>query len=141
MILTCPLDEFVTSCLRAIFRVAKIRKATRLPLRSNDRIHQLEQFLSEDPNDAFSRYALALELLKMNQLEEADSHLQRLYMDQPEYLATYYQLGKLLEMKKEKQRALATYLAGMERARKKGDKHTLSELQSAYQNLLFSEDE
>lgn len=108
---------------------------------SSDRIHQLRQFLSEDSGDAFSRYALALELLKMNELEEAQSQFETLIREQPEYTATYYQLGKLLENEKERQKALDTYSAGIEIARKKGERHALSELQAAHQNLLYSEDE
>lgn len=40
------------------------------------RIETLDEFLAADPNDSFSRYALALELEKENRAGEAISHLQ-----------------------------------------------------------------
>ena len=91
--------------------------------------------------DSFSRYALALELLKMNKLEEARQEFEHLLKVAPDYLATYFQLGKIQESSGEKEKALATYSSGIEVARSKKDRHTLSELQSARQNLLISGDE
>jgi tetratricopeptide (TPR) repeat protein len=108
---------------------------------SQARIKQLREYLKDDPEDAFLNYALALELLKMNELEEARTLLEQLRGNRPDYLATYYRLGKLYEDLKMKQAALTIYKDGIELARHAGERHTMAELQSAYQNLLFSEDD
>lgn len=107
---------------------------------NNDRIRQLQLFLDEDPNDSFSRYALGLEFLKMNNLEDGIAQFEFLIGQQPDYLPTYYQLGKSYEAMNNREKALATYSHGIEIAKRKGERHTLSELQSAYQNLMFSDE-
>ncbi|MFM7217816.1 MAG: tetratricopeptide repeat protein [Bacteroidota bacterium] len=107
---------------------------------SISRIDQLKEFLKEDPEDPFLHFALALELLKMNQLEEARDLLELLKNRKPDYLPTYYRLGKTYEELKRTTAALATYQEGIQLAKTKGEQHTLSELQSAHQNLLFSDD-
>ena len=52
--------------------------------------------------------------------------------DHPEYVGTYYHLGKLHERLEEGDKALEVYILGMRMARKKGDNHAFSELQGAY---------
>ena len=70
-------------------------------LKMNAHIKALLGFLEEDPSDTFSRYALALEYLKADQPEDGMQQLQQLLNSQPDYLAAYYQLGKILEEKGE----------------------------------------
>lgn len=95
------------------------------------RIEELKKFLSEDPNDTFSSYALALEYVKLNHINDAISLLEKLLQREPEYLAAYYQLGKLFEMNHDFAKSSLTFGKGMEVARKKNDQKTFNELQSA----------
>lgn len=101
----------------------------------NNRISQLLDFLKDDETDSFSRYALALELMKEGNLQEATHHLERLLATDPEYLAAYYQYGKLLEQQGKTSEALSVFEAGIIFARKQKNSHTQSELQSAIDNL------
>ncbi|RZJ64624.1 MAG: tetratricopeptide repeat protein, partial [Flavobacterium sp.] len=50
----------------------------------------------------------------------------------PDYVGTYYHLGKLYEKMGNKEEAINIYQSGMTAARKKRDMHALSELQGAY---------
>ena len=52
-------------------------------------------------------------------------------INDPEYVGTYYHLGKLQEALKDVEGALATYKEGIEIAKRIGDRHALSELAEA----------
>ena len=54
------------------------------------RIDLLKGFLEENPKDSFSRYALALEYVKLAQLEDARREFETVRDGDPDYLATYY---------------------------------------------------
>mgnify|MGYP006426182873 CR=1 FL=1 len=96
-----------------------------------DRIAQLESFLEEDPDDAFTRFALAQEHLKQEDLDAAQSYFEALVDEQPDYVGTYYHLGKLYERRGHTEQAISTYEQGIEVARTQRDRKNLSELQDA----------
>jgi thioredoxin-like negative regulator of GroEL len=50
------------------------------------RIEMLQSYLAEDPSDSFSRYALALELIKLSNLEGALDHMAFINQNDPSYL-------------------------------------------------------
>lgn len=99
------------------------------------RKERLLEFLARDPNDSFTRYALALELANEGNTEEAILTFQLLLEMNPEYVGTYYQLAKLLEQKGENEKAIGIYKAGIAVAGKAGNQHAKSEMQSALMNL------
>ena len=99
------------------------------------RIEELKKFLSEDPSDCFSAYALALEFMKINKTDDAISLLQQVLLIDKNYLAAYYQIGKLYEFKKDYAAASSAYKNGMEIAEKKNDRKTFNELQSAFESI------
>jgi len=101
----------------------------------NNRISQLLAFLQEDEADSFSRYALALEYLKDGNPSEAALHFQMIVKMDSEYLAVYYQYGKLLESQGLIAEALSVFESGIEVARKQKNLHTLGELQSAIDSM------
>ncbi len=59
------------------------------------RLDQLRAMLAEEPDDAFIRYAIALEYKRSGNMEEAVVQLERLLTDDPKYIACYYQLALL----------------------------------------------
>ena len=105
-----------------------------------DRILQLRQMLAESPKDTFLRYALALEHLKMNQLQESLELFRDLEHNDPDYLATYYQMGKLLEVMNQPVEAERVYQSGMEVARRQKNRHALAELGSAWSELTGNDE-
>lgn len=99
------------------------------------RKERLLEFLEKDPDDSFSRYAFALELVAEGQTDEAIKTFRTLLEMDPGYIGTYYQLAKLLERSGHKEEAIRTYKAGILVAGSAGNHHAKSELQSALMNL------
>ena len=98
----------------------------------NTRLNKLLEFLDNDPNDSFILYALATEYNSLNDIEKAFNFYLKLVNEHPNYVGTYYHLGKLYEKEGEKDKAIEIYQTGMSIARSKRDMHALSELQGAY---------
>ena len=96
-----------------------------------NRIDQLEAFLEEDPDDPFTRFALAQERLKQDDVDEARRLFEELVERNPDYVGTYYHLGKLYERLGRTDDAIETYADGIEVARAQNEQKDLSELQDA----------
>lgn len=102
-----------------------------------DRIEKLKTYLEKSPNDCFLNHALALEYIKMEDDELARGHFEQNLAVDPNYIATYYHYGKLLERNGETDKAIGMYERGMERSKAAGDMHSYNELQSAYEDLTY----
>ena len=102
-----------------------------------NRIEQLMQFLKESPGDNFLIHALALEYLKAGDEVKAKYFFEQNLAQAPQYVATYYHLGKLLEREGAIKEAIQVYSMGMEQAKASGDNHALSELRSVYEELVY----
>ncbi|MHA4895163.1 tetratricopeptide repeat protein [Pedobacter sp. PWIIR3] len=98
----------------------------------NTRLTKLLEFLESDPNDPFVLYALATEYNSAGQTEQAFAYYVKLVSEHPDYVGTYYHLGKLYEKNDRTEDAIKTYQLGMAAARNKRDMHALSELQGAF---------
>ncbi len=96
-----------------------------------DRLGALLAFYEEDPNDAFTRFAIATEYLKRDNKTEALAFFEKLVSDDPSYVGTYYHLGKLYELLDRKSDAIQTYQSGILQANKVKDFHARAELQDA----------
>ena len=104
------------------------------------RLDQLKAFLKDSPNDPFVHYAIAQEYRKIEDLQMAHSKYLELVDNYPNYVATYYHLGKLQIELAKKEEAMATFDKGIEIAKELKDQHSLAELQSARLELLYDED-
>ncbi len=98
---------------------------------NQDRLALLLAFFGQDPEDAFTRFAIAREYLKRGEPEQALAFYEKLVADQPDYTGTYYHLGKLYEKLERKDEAAGTYRRGIEAARRQRNLKDLSELQDA----------
>ena len=98
----------------------------------SSRLEKLLEFLQNEPEDEFLQYALATEYLRLNETARALEYYKNLVNKHPDYVGTYYHLGKLYEALNRKPDAIATYEKGMEIARQKRDNHAFSELQAVY---------
>ena len=96
-----------------------------------DRLEALLQFYEDDPDDAFTRYALAQEYLKRGEVQEALAFFEALAEDHPEHTGTYYHLGKLYERLGRAEDAVETYRRGIKVAQERRARKDLSELQDA----------
>ncbi|WP_443947505.1 tetratricopeptide repeat protein [Pedobacter sp. AW1-32] len=99
---------------------------------SSTRLIKLLEFLEAEPNDPFILYALATEYNNSNEPEKAFSFYLQLTEKHPDYVGTYYHLGKLYEKNDQKDQAIEVYQKGMTVARSKRDMHAFSELQGAF---------
>jgi tetratricopeptide (TPR) repeat protein len=104
------------------------------------RLEKLLEFIKNEPDDPFLKYALATEYLRLNQPEKALEYYENLINNHPDYTGTYYHLGKLYESLNRKQDAINTYETGMKKTREQRDNHAFSELQAVYR-LASGEDE
>lgn len=95
----------------------------------------LEEFVTQDPDESFSRYALALELEKEGRDQEAVPQLQEVITRDPKYVAAYYQLGRLLVKTGLHDEARDVYERGLVAATAANDPRALSELQEAVEML------
>ncbi len=103
-----------------------------------NRLEKLLEFAAQEPDDAFLKYALATEYLRLEETDKALEFYQNLTKNHPNYVGTYYHFGKLLETLNQKQEALAIYQTGMDVARKAKNQHALNELMGVY-NMLNDE--
>jgi tetratricopeptide (TPR) repeat protein len=101
------------------------------------RIAHLREILAQDPNDSFSRYALALEFAGMGNPDEAVQLLEDLLTHNPSYLPAYQQLGSFYAQAHRMKEAAAILKRGIELARQQNDHHTQSEMQEALDDLQF----
>ena len=101
-----------------------------------NRIEILKGFLKDNPNDSFSRYALALEYVKLSQNDDALREFETVKQNDPGYVATYFQLGQLYQKIGRTHDAEKTFRMGITAAAKAGDEHTKSELEAALESLL-----
>lgn len=98
----------------------------------NTRLDKLLNFLESDPNDPFVLYALATEYNSVNDQEKAFEYYLKLVAEHPDYVGTYYHLGKLYEKTGNTDEGIKIYQKGMLAAKNKRDMHAFSELQGAY---------
>ena len=97
----------------------------------NDRIQFLRQALEAMPDDAFTRYALAVDLANSGQEEEASQHFEYLLAHHPDYAATYYQAGMFLLRQGRREEARKALAKGVEVTGLQGNSHTQKQLQAA----------
>ena len=76
----------------------------------------MKSFVAADPNDSFSRYALALELVKAGRDEDAALHFKEVLARDSTYVAAYYQLGGLLAKSGHVDEARDVYRRGLDAA-------------------------
>ena len=102
---------------------------------SDQRIAKLKEFLANDPNDPFTRYALALEYAGKGDTERAVSMLEALIQSDPKYIPAYQQLGYAYQKLGRSDDAKEIFSRGIQAATQAGDLHARSEMQEALDEL------
>lgn len=111
----------------------------KLEAAKQNRIQQLEKYLEKDPKEAFSNYALALELVDIDDVK-AEKLFDFLLDQHPDYTATYYHAAAFQTELGNVERAQEIYETGLKVLKTTNEVKALQELQNAYQNFLFEED-
>lgn len=100
-----------------------------------DRISQLKEFLENDPNDPFTRYALALEYAGLGEITIAVSLLLEVLENDPAYVPAYQQLGIQYQKLDRNNDAKEVLTRGIQVAREQNDVHAQREMQDSLDEL------
>jgi cytochrome c-type biogenesis protein CcmH/NrfG len=95
----------------------------------------LEEFVEKSPNDAFSRYGLAMECASSGDAAAAMSQFALLLASQPDYVPAYLMYAQVLARDSRPDEARKILTAGIGAAHKKGDHHAVSEMEALFADL------
>jgi hypothetical protein len=99
------------------------------------RREMLEEFVAAKPNDAFARYALAMDCADVGDSEDAGRHFKTLIETHPDYVAAYFQYGQFLAGVGRTDEARSTLTVGIATARRAGEDHARSKMEAALAEL------
>jgi predicted Zn-dependent protease len=102
---------------------------------TNKRLQMLEKMIDKGTTDPFVRYARALELRGLGQLEAALAALVEVRALHPRYVASYLMAGQIAVDLDHGDDARQWLMQGVEVAKAERDEHARSELQSALDAL------
>ena len=95
---------------------------------TKSRREQLEVLLAAKPQDAFLRYGIAMEHAREGRPDEAVAWLEKLIVDQPDYVPAYFQSGQILIRQGDNQRATDLLRRGILQARAQSNPHAAEEM-------------
>src|SRR5580700_6404331 len=90
----------------------------------------LEEFVAQKPDDAFSRYGLAMECMNGGDASAADTHFRALIERNADYIPAYLMYGQLLARESRNDEAKQVLSNGIAAASKKHDDHARSEMET-----------
>jgi predicted Zn-dependent protease len=98
-------------------------------------LEQLLPLLEADPNDAFARYAVAMEYARQARRAEALAQFTELARRHPDYVAGYFMAGRTAWQNKDVGEAKRLYNEGIAAAKRTGDRHAENEMREALEML------
>jgi Tfp pilus assembly protein PilF len=104
-----------------------------------ERISLLKTFCSDEPDNPFNFYALALEFREMDKVA-ARQFFDRVITDFPTYLPAYFPAAHFFFELNELEKAKQLFETGIALAINLQDEKAKKELTNAYQNFLFETD-
>lgn len=107
----------------------------------NAKINELAKRVKQNPKDILSKFALGLELIKVDEVQKARMLFEYIVREHPEYIGVYYHLGALYESINENKKALQTYKEGIKMAQSLKDVHAANELMASLNNLTLELEE
>ncbi len=99
------------------------------------RRQMLEEFVARKPDDAFSRYGLAMECMNSGDAAAADTHFRALLERNADYIPAYLMYGQLLARESRPGEARQVLSTGIATAARKGDEHARSEMEALLNDL------
>lgn len=99
------------------------------------RRQMLEEFVAQKPDDAFSRYGLALECMNAGDAAAADTHFRALLERNADYVPAYLMYAQMLAREKRNDEARHVLASGVLVADRKGDAHARSEMETLLNDL------
>lgn len=95
----------------------------------------LEEFVAKRPDDAFSRYGLALECLNGGDNAAAEEHFRALFEHHPDYVPGYQMYAQFLARAGRVAEAKQVLSRGIAAATKAGNQHARSEMEALLNDL------
>lgn len=95
------------------------------------RIERIEQLLSNEPDDVFLNFSLAMEYVKAERADDALARFARVHKLDPDYVPAYYQRGNLLASLDRIDPACEALREGIAAAKRNGDQHAVDEMQQS----------
>src|SRR5260370_3509227 len=102
------------------------------------RRQMLEEFVARKPDDAFSRYGLAMECMNSGDSAAADEHFRFLLQSNAEYVPAYLMYAQLLVRESRAEEAKTVLSSGIAAAEKKGDQHARSEMEGLLSDISYT---
>ena len=99
------------------------------------RRQKLEQFLAQNPSDAFSRYGIALECLREGDIAGAETHFKTLLEANPDYVPGYQMYAQTLSQHNRAEEAKVLLTRGIAAADRQGNQHARSEMEGLLAQL------
>ena len=99
------------------------------------RRQKLEDFLAKNPDDAFTRYGVALECVKEGDLPAAESHFKALIQANPDYVPGYQIYAQTLAQNNRAEDAKTVLTQGIQAAIRAGNQHARSEMEGLLADL------
>lgn len=99
------------------------------------RRQMLEEFVARKPDDAFSRYGLAMECVNSGDPAAADEHFRVLLQRNADYVPGYLMYAQLLVRESRGAEARQVLSAGMQAAARNGNQHASSEMEALLSQL------
>lgn len=99
------------------------------------RIEMLQQFLTEHPNDSFTRYALAMEHSRAGQVDTAMAEFNKLLAKNPDYDAGYFMAAQTLHKAGRVDEAKSYLEKGIASATRNSNSHARTEMEAMLDEL------
>ena len=100
-----------------------------------DRITALNQILTQNPNDAFARYGLAMEYSKQGDLDRSLAEFDILLKANPDYTPGYFMAAQTLARADRIADAKTMLTNGIASARRTGNLHAQTEMEAMLAEL------
>jgi thioredoxin-like negative regulator of GroEL len=99
------------------------------------RRQMLEEFVAKKPDDAFSRYGLAMECMNSGDPAAADANFRALLERNADYVPAYLMYAQFLARESRSDEARQILATGISAASKKHDDHARSEMETLLSEL------
>jgi predicted Zn-dependent protease len=103
-----------------------------------DRLAMLNEVLSQNPDDAFARYGLAMEYSKAGEVERALEEFRKLLSTHPDYTAGYFMAAQTLANANRADEAKKMLVEGISSASRTSNAHAQSEMTAMLEELKSS---
>jgi predicted Zn-dependent protease len=100
-----------------------------------DKLALLTEILTQNPNDAFARYGLAMEHVSHGHLDTGLAEFDQLIALNPDYVPAYQMSAQTLAKAGRTEEALARLHTGIAAANRTGNQHALAEMDALRDEL------